>query len=91
MVGSALSVNKVQLACFSKKKMIILNWNWLPQQTGIEIAYLGELISDYFLAIDGEHDPRNQIWHDSIGQSSCQLIAAFKMEDYKTKRKTTVT
>ena len=59
--------------------MIILNWNWLPQQTGIEIAYLGELISDYFLAIDGEHDPRNQIWHDSIGQSSCQLTAAFTL------------
>jgi len=59
--------------------MIILNWNWLPQQTGIVIAYLGELISDHFLAIDGEHDPRNQIWHDSVGQSSCQLVAAFTL------------
>ena len=44
---------------------MILNMN--RSHTETETTYLGKLISDIFLAVDREHDPRIGIWNDLMG------------------------
>ena len=73
--------------------MIILNLNWLPHQTEMEIACLGKQISVntvIFCAINRGNNPRNGICNDRVGLVTMSVSCSvhLKVEDYEMENKT---